>query len=209
LGGGTLAGGGLRARGLGARGPDWVRLPSGSMMKSGRFLRIAGGWEALQTVLEAAASVAARHGVSIANVASRYILDQPGVAGGIIGAPLRGREHIADTPRLFLLAPTHEERDEIRAALAALRPPPRACGAAYRQPPFLTASGDLSHHLDSMPSPYETVPGDRGRTLCLSGTTWERVAGFARAVRLGSRVFVSGTTATMGDRVVGGRDPAA
>jgi enamine deaminase RidA (YjgF/YER057c/UK114 family) len=53
------------------------------------------------------------------------------------------------------------------------------------------------------------VPRDRGRTVCLSGTTWESVAGFARAVRQGQRVSVSGTTATMGERVIGGRDPAA
>jgi enamine deaminase RidA (YjgF/YER057c/UK114 family) len=60
-----------------------------------------------------------------------------------------------------------------------------------------------------MPAPYQTVAGDRGRTLCLSGTTWERLAGFARAVRQGRRVVVSGTTATLGDRVIGGNDPAA
>jgi enamine deaminase RidA (YjgF/YER057c/UK114 family) len=59
-----------------------------------------------------------------------------------------------------------------------------------------------------MPAPYETVPRE-GRTLCLSGTTWERVAGFARAVRRGRRIYVSGTTATMGDRVIGGRDAAS
>jgi enamine deaminase RidA (YjgF/YER057c/UK114 family) len=73
----------------------------------------------------------------------------------------------------------------------------------------MTASGDLSHDLDSMPAPYEVVARSSGRTLCLSGTRWEGVAGFARAVRRGGRVVISGTTATMGDRVVGGSDPAA
>ncbi len=60
-----------------------------------------------------------------------------------------------------------------------------------------------------MPPPYQTVPRVDGRTLCVSGSTWEGVAGFARAVRLGRRIFVSGTTATMGGRVIGGSDPAA
>ena len=65
-------------------------------------------------MLAAAASVAARHGVSIANVASRFILDQPGVAGVIIGARLGEREHIDDTLRLFSLTLTDEDRSEIR-----------------------------------------------------------------------------------------------
>ncbi|HXI30712.1 MAG TPA: aldo/keto reductase [Vicinamibacterales bacterium] len=206
---GTLAGGWLTDRWLGAPEPDWERLATWSLMKYGRFLRVAGGWSALQRVLKAAASVAARHGVSIANVASRYVLDQPGVAGVIIGARLGEREHIEDTLRIFSLVLTDRDRVEIRDAVATLRPIPGDCGDEYRRPPFLTASGDLSHHLDSMPAPYQTVARDGGRTLCLSGTTWERVAGFARAVRQGARVIVSGTTATIGNRVVGGSDPVA
>ena len=206
---GTLAGGWLTERWLGAPEPDWDRLPTWSLMKYSRFLRVAGGWSAFQRVLNAAATVARRHSVSIANVATRFILDQPGVAGVIIGARLGEREHIDDTVRLFALALTDDDRSEIRAALVTLQPIPGDCGDEYRKPPFLTASGDLSHHLDSMPAPYETVSREGGRTLCLSGTAWERVAGFARAVRQGRRIFVSGTTATMGERVIGGRDPAA
>jgi enamine deaminase RidA (YjgF/YER057c/UK114 family) len=45
--------------------------------------------------------------------------------------------------------------------------------------------------------------------LCLSGTVWESLAGFSRAVRRGNRIYVSGTTATHGDRAIGGNDPAA
>ena len=206
---GTLAGSWLTDRWLGAPEPDWERLSTWSQMKYGRFLRVAGGWSALQRVLQAAAGVARRHGVSIANVASRFILDQPGVAGVIIGARLGEREHIDDTLRLFSLTLDDDDRAGIRAALATLLPIPGDCGDEYRKPPFLTASGDLSHHLDSMPSPYQTMTRDGGRTLCSSGTTWESVAGFARAVRRGRHVSVSGTTATMGDRVIGGSDPAA
>jgi aryl-alcohol dehydrogenase-like predicted oxidoreductase/enamine deaminase RidA (YjgF/YER057c/UK114 family) len=206
---GTLAGGWLTERWLGAPEPDWDRLSTWSMMKYGRFLRVAGGWSALQRVLKAAASVAARHRASIANVASRFILDQPGVAGVIIGARLGEREHIADSLRLFSLVLTDEDRTEIQDALTTLEPIPGDCGDEYRKPPFLTASGDLSHHLDSMPPPYQTVSRDNGRTLCLSGTRWEGIAGFARAVRRDRQIVVSGTTATLGGRVIGGRDPAA
>jgi enamine deaminase RidA (YjgF/YER057c/UK114 family) len=206
---GTLGGGWLTDRWVGAPEPDWDRLPTWSQMKYGRFLRVAGGWSALQRVLQAASAVAVRHGVSIANVASRFILDQPGVAAVIIGARLGEREHIDDTLRLFSLTLTDADRAEIHAALATLTPIPGDCGDEYRKPPFLTASGDLSHHLQSMPAPYEVVTRQRGRALCLSGTVWETVAGFARAVRHGDRVSVSGTTATLGDRVIGGNDAAA
>src|SRR5262249_17976121 len=121
---GTLAGGWLTERWVGAPEPDWDRLPTWSLMKYGRFLRVAGGWSALQRVLQAAAAVAQRHGVSIPNVASRFILDEPGVAGVIIGARLGEREHVEDTLRVFALTLTDDDRSEIRAAMATLQPIP-------------------------------------------------------------------------------------
>lgn len=47
------------------------------------------------------------------------------------------------------------------------------------------------------------------RTTVSTGTHWEALAGYARAVRVGDRILVSGTTATGPDGVVGGGDAAA
>lgn len=206
---GTLAGGFLTERWLGAPEPDWEGDLTWSQMKYGRFVRVAGGWGRLQEVLQVTADVARRHGVSIANVATRYILQQPAVGGVIVGARLGERDHVGDNLRLFELELDERDLGEIDAVLAHLEPIPGDCGDEYRKPPFLTAAGDLSDHLDDMPPPYDVEETPEGRRRVLSGTVWEGLAGFARAVRDGDRVLVSGTTATHGDRVIGGTDPAA
>ena len=208
---GTLAGGLLSERWLGAPEPRDGVLTDWSKSKYKRFVDAIGGWRVFQTILDAADRVARRHAVSIANVGTRWVLDHPAVAAVIVGARLGENQHRRDNLRTFSFNLDEEDHAVLDAALAESVPLPGDCGDDYRRPPFLTASGDLSHHLAGVPTFYTAQPveGRPGRLRVDSGSVWEPVAGYSRAVRVGDRVLVSGTTATHGNgRMVCPGDPA-
>ena len=123
------------------------------------------------------------------------------MAGVIIGARLGESEHRADNLKVFSFALDAEDRGMIDAATFHTVAIAGDCGDEYRRPPYLTASGDLSHHLASFPKVYKAlpIPGKPGRLRLDTGSMWEPLAGYSRAVRVGDRILVSGTTATHGE----------
>lgn len=193
---GTLCGGFLSERWRGKAEPDTIS--DWSKMKYKRFIDSAGGWAVFQGLLSALGEVAKAHGVSIATVATRWVLDQPHVACAIIGARITERQHRDDNLNLFTFALTDADHETLAPAFAATTPIAGDCGDEYRKPPFLTASGDLGHHLDSLPKVYAAIETGPNRARVSSGSVWEEVCGFSRAVRVGERILVSGTTATHG-----------
>lgn len=204
---GTVAGGFLTEKWIGQPEPKIDSSLTWSQMKYKRFIDAAGGWHVFQNLLSALKKVADRNNTSVPNIASRYMLEQPAVAGVIIGARIGTREHIEENKKLLTFSLDDESKKMLRSAMDQMTRIPGDCGDEYRKPPYLTASGDLSHHIDLVPQPYASQSGGDGRVKALSGTIWEELAGFSRAVRKGNHIFVSGSTATHGSKLIGGHDP--
>lgn len=95
---GTVAGGFLSERYLGAPSPE-ARLENRSLVKYALIIEEFGGWALFQDLLSALQSVARRHGVTIGAVAIRWVLDRPQVGAAIVGA--RHTRHVDDTLRAF------------------------------------------------------------------------------------------------------------
>ena len=95
-----------------------------------------GGWGLFQQLLSALRRVADKHHASISNVAVRYVLDRPAVAGVIVGARLGVSEHLDDNARVFRVKLDAQDLETIEAVLVQSRDLYQLigdCGDEYRR----------------------------------------------------------------------------
>ncbi|MFH7024956.1 MAG: aldo/keto reductase [Heteroscytonema crispum UTEX LB 1556] len=112
---GTVCGGLLSEKYLGKPEPRGGELATVSLRKYKQMVDAWGGWSLFQELLSTLKQIADKHGVSISNVAVRYILDKPSVGGVIVGARLGISEHIKDNIRVFSFTLDVEDFNQIDA----------------------------------------------------------------------------------------------
>jgi aryl-alcohol dehydrogenase-like predicted oxidoreductase len=113
---GALAGGFLSNRYLGSPAPS-PPLENRSLVKYRLIIDEFGGWDRFQNLLTGLNAVATRHGVGIGAVASRWVLDQAGVSGVIVGA--RHARHLDQVVQASTLALGSDDHAEIARLQAA------------------------------------------------------------------------------------------
>jgi len=132
---GTVCGGFLSDKYLGQPEPGRWALDTASLQKYKQMIDAWGGWELFQDLLKALKRIADKHAVSIPNVATRYILDKPRVAGVIIGTRLGLSDHREDNTRAFGFQLDAQDLEQIENVLVRSRDLYRVigdCGDEYR-----------------------------------------------------------------------------
>jgi len=111
---GTVAGGWLSARWLGQ--PEPVEpFANRSLVKYKLIFEDFGGWQLFQTLLDALHQIARKHGTDLATVATRYVLDRPGVCAAIVGAT--NAHHLASHQRIGEVRLDDEDRARLEQVL--------------------------------------------------------------------------------------------
>ncbi|MBD2593368.1 aldo/keto reductase [Nostoc spongiaeforme FACHB-130] len=133
---GTVCGGFLSEKYLGQSEPRNFDLGTASLRKYKNMIDAWGGWQLFQELLVTLKEIADKYGVSIANVAVRYILDKPAVGGVIVGARLGVSEHIENNAKVFGFSLAQEDCDRIEQVSQKSRDLYRIigdCGDEYRR----------------------------------------------------------------------------
>lgn len=112
---GTVAGGFLSESWLGKAEPS-APFANRSLVKYKLIIDDFGGWDLFQELLTVLKRIADRHNVGIANVAMRYVLNQPAVAGIIVGA--RTAAHLDENVRTFSFAMDPSDLSAIRQVIS-------------------------------------------------------------------------------------------
>ena len=112
---GTLLGGFFSEKYLNTDEPTRADLTTASLQKYKNMIDMWGGWQLFQELLLVLNDIAKKHNCSIANVATRFILDKPQVAGVIIGARLGITNHREDNDKVFELKLDQEDISSIYA----------------------------------------------------------------------------------------------
>lgn len=132
---GSLLGGLLSERYLGAPEPSGADLYTASLCKYKNMVDAWGGWALFQELLSEMGAVARKHSVSIANVAVRAVLDMPAVCAAIVGARLGVSEHVGENLRVFEFSLDSDDRARIASVTGRARNLLGLigdCGAEYR-----------------------------------------------------------------------------
>ena len=113
---GSICGGLMSERYLGRTQPPSIAdLDTLSLRKYKKIIDAWGGWALFQELLSTLNRIAQKCNVSIANVATRYILDKAAVAGVIIGARLGISDHISNNALVFNFSLDKSDYNDIEA----------------------------------------------------------------------------------------------
>jgi aryl-alcohol dehydrogenase-like predicted oxidoreductase len=133
---GVLCGGFLSEKYLNQPEPQNFQLETVSLKKYKNMIDAWGGWSLFQELLTTLKTLADQHQVSLSNVAVRYILEQPTVAGTMIGSRLGISEHLAENARVFEFSLDAEDYQKIQAVTEKSQDLFRTigdCGDEYRR----------------------------------------------------------------------------
>jgi len=112
---GVLCGGLLTDRYRAKPEPTKQELDTASLRKYKNMIDTWGGWILFQALLEDLHKIAAKHRVSIANVATRFVIEKPVVAGVIIGARLGRSDNHIENLKVFTFELDDSDRNIINS----------------------------------------------------------------------------------------------
>ena len=117
---GVLAGGFLSDRYINSPEPE-EPFENRSLTKYKLIIDEFGGYDKFRQLLESVRQIAQNHNVGIAEIAARYILDKPGVAGIIVGA--RNCKHIHKLQRIAGISLNENQNQNIQSLLSSSKGP--------------------------------------------------------------------------------------